>query len=206
MTVRFPCPNCGKSLRADSSEAGRKGSCRACGSTFVVPATSPVTPPAAEPTAPPQQAATAPLLVQSRPIHQEDLVDMTAMVDVVFFLLIFFLVTSTQVLQSAIRLPSAEARQSSDGKMQTIADYESNEDYVVVRIEPDDRLLVDDVEVLSEQDLRVKLRETRTRDNPPSGILVVGHADATHGAAVQVFDAAADLGIQNVRLSVEDDS
>jgi biopolymer transport protein ExbD len=188
MTVRFPCPSCGKSLRADSSEAGRKGSCRACGSTFVVPATS------------------APLIVQSRPIHQEDLVDMTAMVDVVFFLLVFFLVTSTQVLQSAIRLPSAEARQSSDGKMQSIADYESNEDYVVVRIEPDDRLLVDDVEVLSEQDLRVKLRETRTRDNPPSGILVVGHADSTHGAAVQVFDAAADLGIQNVRLSVEDDS
>lgn len=200
--IRFACPNCGKSLKAPLTEVGRKGACRACGAKFTVPLpeTAPV-----EALEPKKQSAHAPFK-KARLEPPEELVDMTAMVDVVFFLLIFFLVTSIQALQSSIRLPSAEARQSAEGKLETVADYESNEDYVVVRIEPDDRLLVDDVEVSSEQELRIKLREARSRDNPPNGLLVVGHADASHGAAVQVFDAASDVGMENVRLSVEDDS
>lgn len=206
MLVRFPCPNCGKWLKADSAEAGRKGSCRACGSKFVVPDHNVEARPKDAETEPLQATAAGASFVKSQPIAVEDLVDMTAMVDVVFFLLIFFLVTSIQALQAAINLPSPEARASADGKMQTAADYESNEDYVVVRIEPDDRMLVDDEEVLSEQDLRAKLRAARSRAHPPNGILVIGHADASHGAAVQAFDAAADVGMENVRLSVEDDS
>ena len=38
----------------------------------------------------------------------EDLIDMTAMVDIVFFLLIFFLVTSMQSLESVINLPAPQ--------------------------------------------------------------------------------------------------
>ncbi len=197
MSVRFNCPSCGKSLRADASEAGRRGLCSRCGTTFVVPG--------AELHERGKVDSAQPPLIQSRPIHVEDLIDMTAMVDVVFFLLIFFLVTSIQSLQSSIKLPSAEASKSAQGELQSIADYESDASYVVVRIEPDDRMLVDDEEVYSEQELRVKLREARSSDNPPNGLLVVGHADATHGAAVKAFDAASDVGMENVRLSVEDD-
>ena len=40
----------------------------------------------------------------------EDLVDMTAMVDIVFFLLIFFMVTSMQGLYSAISHSAAQSR------------------------------------------------------------------------------------------------
>ncbi|MDZ4781167.1 MAG: biopolymer transporter ExbD [Planctomycetia bacterium] len=197
MAIRFPCPTCGKSLRADATEAGRRGLCKRCGSTFTVPsATLHVKG---------QEQTSLTSLIKPRPIHVEDLIDMTAMVDVVFFLLIFFLVTSIQSLQSSIELPSPEASKSAQGELRNLSDYESNADYVVVRIEPDDRMLVDDQEVYSEQELRSKLREARASDHPPSGLLVVGHADASHGAAVKAFDAAADVGLKNVRLSVEDD-
>lgn len=194
MFVRFTCPKCGKPLKADAAEAGRRGLCRGCGSTFTVPS---AVPPARE------SAAPAPL-VNPRPVHMEDLIDMTAMVDIVFFLLIFFLITSIQSLQSSIELPSPEASKSAQGELRTLQDYESNADYVIVRIEPDDRMLVDSQEVYSEQELRSKLREARESESPPNGILVVGHADASHGAAVKAFDAAADVGMQNVRLSVEE--
>lgn len=200
--IRFACPNCGKSLKAPMTDVGRKGACRACGAKFTVPL--PETP--LEEVLEPKKTGPAAPFKKGHFESPEELVDMTAMVDVVFFLLIFFLVTSIQSLQSAIKLPSAEARESADGKMETVADYESNEDYVVVRIEPDDRMLVDDVEISSEQELRIKLREARARDKPPNGLLLIGHADASHGAAVQVFDAASDVGMENVRLSVEDDS
>lgn len=199
--IRFACPSCGKSLKAPMTEVGRKGACRACGAKFTVP--TPEAP--LEDITEPKQRGPAPFK-KSRLENPEELVDMTAMVDVVFFLLIFFLVTSIQALQSAIKLPAAEASQSTDGKMETVADYESNDNYVVVRIEPDDRLLVNNEEVSSEQELRIRLRELRSGDNPPNGMLVTGHADASHGAAVQVFDAASDVGMENVRLSVEDDS
>ena len=39
----------------------------------------------------------------------EDLVDMTAMVDIVFFLLIFFMVTSMQGTFSSIRMPAPDS-------------------------------------------------------------------------------------------------
>lgn len=197
MPVRFNCPSCGKSLRAEASEAGRRGVCSRCGAQFVVPGVE-LKLPATET---PERAP----FIRSRPIHVEDLIDMTAMVDIVFFLLIFFLVTSVQVLQSSINMPSPEASKSAQGEMETIEDYESNADYVVVRIEPDDRMLVNDDEVFSDQELRVKLRELRSAADPPNGLLVVGHADASHGAAVKAFDAASDVGMENVRLSVEED-
>jgi biopolymer transport protein ExbD len=184
------------------TDIGRRGACRACGAKFTVPAPDA---PLEEVVENGKSTVTA-AFKKSHLENPEELVDMTAMVDIVFFLLIFFLVTSITSLQSAIRMPSAEARQSSAGKMETAADYESNEDYVVVRIEPDDRMLVDDVEVASEQELRIKLREARARDNPPNGLLVIGDAEASHGAAVMVFDAASDVGMENVRLSVEDNS
>ena len=43
-----------------------------------------------------------------RPKH-EDLIDMTAMVDIVFFLLIFFLVTSMQSIEAVISIARAGA-------------------------------------------------------------------------------------------------
>ena len=50
-----------------------------------------------------------PLIPPHRP-HPDDLIDMTAMVDIVFFLLIFFLVTSLQALESVMNLPTAKAQ------------------------------------------------------------------------------------------------
>ncbi len=72
MLVRFPCPNCGKWLKADSAEAGRKGSCRACGSKFVVPDHNVEARPKDAETEPLQATAAAASFVKSQPIAVED--------------------------------------------------------------------------------------------------------------------------------------
>lgn len=206
MSVRFPCVQCGKKLKVDAASVGRSLLCPACGAKQTVP--NPASIPAemaAKPgtshsSDPPALAA----LLAPKSAHAEDLIDMTAMVDIVFFLLIFFLFTSMQAVQAVMDFPTPQARQGAAGKAQTIADYENDPDFITVRIEDDNSVWVEDEQVFGEQNLRVKLRSLREAGSGPRSLLVVGHADATHGTAVMVFDAGADAGLDDIRLSVQE--
>ncbi len=40
MSLQFPCPSCGKELRAPDAAAGKVGKCKACGASAVVPSRS----------------------------------------------------------------------------------------------------------------------------------------------------------------------
>ena len=130
-----------------------------------------------------------------------DLIDMTAMVDIVFFLLIFFLVTSMQSLESVLNLPTPQgpAAASAVAKTEDISDDPS---FVTVTIYDDDSVWVEDQEAFGDQDLRAKLREIRKQNRQITGMLVLGSADANHGAFVGVLDAAADAGLEELKFSV----
>jgi biopolymer transport protein ExbD len=132
------------------------------------------------------------------------LIDMTAMVDIVFFLLIFFLVTSMQALEAVINLPEPEASESASSNVQTVPDYANDPDYVVVTIDADDAVYVEDEEAMSEQDLRAKLR-VALREDDRKGMLIKGAGNATHGKFVMVLDAGADAGVQELLFSVDSD-
>ncbi len=206
MSVRIPCPQCGAALPA--SPAGAKVQCPACGHVVRVPRWQ------GEPAAEPPEAARPELadegsldpfgLMSNKSLHPEDLIDMTAMVDIVFFLLIFFLVTSMQSLAAVMDMPSAHAPQSAAGKARTIAEMQADPEFLVLRIEEDDSLWIDDEQIFGEQDLGAKLRSERNLDNERRSILVVGSADASHGASVLVFDACMDAGFDDIRLSVQE--
>ena len=128
---------------------------------------------------------------------------MTAMVDIVFFLLIFFLVTSMQSLESVINLPSPKASSSTAATTQP-NDYLNDPTFIVVTIDEDDIVYVEDEEVYGDQNLRAKLRELRREDADRTGMLVVGNPDATHGTLVGVLDAGADAGIKELLFSVNE--
>jgi biopolymer transport protein ExbD len=55
----------------------------------------------------PDAATLSPTLLRQKPGEAEDDIDITPMIDIVFLLLIFFLVTSTPDQESAVRLPEA---------------------------------------------------------------------------------------------------
>jgi len=145
----------------------------------------------------------------SRPtekIDPEELIDMTAMVDIVFFLLIFFLVTSMAGIHSSTPLPNPEARQQQGGAgPKTADDMSDDSDFIVVRINREDVVEVDGVTLSDLSDLPFRLRQLRNSGGGATGLLVVGHGLATHGTAVTVLDAGYDAEFEKVRLAVTDE-
>jgi biopolymer transport protein ExbD/DNA-directed RNA polymerase subunit RPC12/RpoP len=159
-------------------------------------------------TSPPPSAksrddATLLLPLRSQP---EDLIDMTAMVDIVFFLLIFFLVTSLQALESVMNLPTPQSGEPGVSTGKSVAELENDPNFITVRIEDDDSIWVENTQVFNDQELSLKLRTARQESNGPRSLLVVADADASHGTAVRVFDAGADAGVSGISLIVQERS
>ncbi|MGE3243076.1 MAG: biopolymer transporter ExbD [Pirellulales bacterium] len=197
--IRFNCPTCGKSLKAPEKLAGRPSKCTRCGTRLIVPAEGVVR---GDDDSPATEHAL--LLMPNKFGHAEDLIDMTAMVDIVFFLLIFFLVTSIQSLESVITLPSPKSSAGSTSATTEPNDYLNDPTFIVVTIDEDDIVYVEDEEVYGDQNLRAKLRAKRKEDPDRIGMLVVGNPEATHGTLVSVLDAGADAGIKELLFSVDE--
>jgi biopolymer transport protein ExbD len=210
MAIRFKCKLCGKTLSAPPKVAGRKLKCPYCRAEVVVPAAGEAAA-VAKNTAEPTPAADAqgtphsdhPMLLFSKKEKHGDLIDMTAMVDIVFFLLIFFMVTSMQPLEAVINLPTPQASNAAATSVQAVPDIENDPGYVVVTIDADDAVYVEDEEAMSEQDLRAKLRAA-LKDGQREGMLIKGNGDATHGKFVMILDAGADAGVKEMLFSVEE--
>jgi biopolymer transport protein ExbD len=149
----------------------------------------------AAPFAPPQP---------NRPIF-EDLVDMTAMVDIVFFLLIFFMVTNMQDVFSSIAMPPPNPQKAASQGRRSMSDFEKDTEYIIVRIDRDNTIWLDGAEVPSEQDLLMQLRSAREGAAVPNKMLVLGSGDAKHGTVVMVLDAGNHVGMEEVQLAVEEE-
>jgi biopolymer transport protein ExbD len=139
-------------------------------------------------------------------INVEELIDMTAMVDIVFFLLIFFLVTSMKAIDSTVPMPTPDPQKAAAREPKPLSDLESDNEYIVVHIDKNDRITVNDIGVQNDRDLLFRLRELRTSGDRPDKMLVVGHGDATHGTAVMIMDTGREAGIEHVRLAVADEA
>ena len=135
----------------------------------------------------------------------EDLVDMTAMVDIVFFVLIFFMSTSMQGVYSSINMPAPEAQKVASQGRRSVADFEKA-DFVIVRIDRDNTIWLNDREIPSEQELLVQLRAVRQGSSSANKMLVLGNSEAKTGTVVMVLDAGMEAGMDDMQLAVDDES
>lgn len=210
MTIRFACPQCGKQYRVPESSGGRTAACSGCGAKLTVP--PPLRQPAVETpdtgdtgeTETPEQSAYAPLQYSEKKLMSQDLVDMTAMVDIVFFLLIFFLVTSMGGVASTISMPPPNPQKPGAQARRAVADYEA--DYLIVRIDRENAIWFEGEQINSEQELRLRIKSARQNANSPNKMLVLGSGEAYHGTVVMVLDAGYGAGLEDVRLAVKDES
>ena len=154
----------------------------------------------------PAAHAESSLVPPFKKLDVEELIDMTAMVDIVFFLLIFFLVTSMHALDSTIPMPAPDPQKGAAREPRSVATIDADDSYIVVRIDRNDKISVEGSEVRSDRDLIFKLRDLRLGAAHPEKLLVVGHGDATHGTVVMVLDAGRELGMDQVRLTVQDEA
>ncbi|WP_425618507.1 ExbD/TolR family protein [Anatilimnocola sp. NA78] len=144
-------------------------------------------------------------LIQPKHTVHEDLIDMTAMVDIVFFLLIFFLTTSMGALQAVMNMPKPESATEKRGS-RSLAEMQNDNETLIVKIQDDNSIWVDEEEVYSDHDLVIKLKAAVSEAaGTPLAMVVVGNADANHGTAVRVFDAGAAAGVGSISLLVQDD-
>lgn len=200
MTIHFSCPLCGKKLSASDSLIGRERTCPKCRAKIKVPKTSTSRATDAEKE---DGRSSHGVMPSHGEEHEEDLVDMTAMVDIVFFLLIFFMTTSLASVQSVIGLPTPQTSTPS-ANAQVVPDLANDPSFIAVAIEADDSVWVEDEQVFGPQSLRVKLRDLRKRDFQPTGMIVTGNPEASHGTLVMVLDAGVDAGMEDLRFSVSE--
>lgn len=122
---------------------------------------------------------------------QNSEIDMTPMLDIVFIMLIFFIVTASSVKESGINVnrPSAQTAEK-DVK-----------GHIVVSIKPSGEIWIDKQAV----DIRA-VRATITRlhaENPLGSVIIAADREAKTHALIQVMDKIRLAGISNASIATE---
>lgn len=205
--ISFHCPKCHQKLKAPDERAGHSTRCPQCREQLTIPEKAVevrervVVKEKFE-----EEVNDGPLSRPSTKINQEELIDMTAMVDIVFFLLIFFLVTSMSTIQSSAPLPRPEAQNEEGGASSQHQEKPPNDsNSIVVKIGKDDSIEIDGVPFRDVADVAIRFRQLRQVEGTDASMLIIGHGDATHGAAAAILDAGYEAGINRLRLAVVDD-
>ncbi len=206
MAEAFRCPHCQHRLKMPREQTAQVMRCPHCDAPISFALESPRIANSG-PADRDHVVADAPEAPISRPgqkIDHEDLIDMTAMVDIVFFLLIFFLVTSMSAIQSSAPLPRPESQDDENGAgaQQQLEDPQKDSNAIVVKINKDDSIEIDGVPYRELSDLVIRLRQLRTSLGADASLLIVGHGDASHGTAVSVLDSGYEVGFDRLRLAV----
>lgn len=123
-------------------------------------------------------------------------VELTPLIDVVFLLLIFFMVSTTFIreTQLQITLPesSGELQEVEPGTIEIVVDRGG--DYAV-----NERLLVN-----SEKSTLVRaLREVMDPDAPSPLVVITADAMAAHQSVVRAMDAAGTVGLTRVSITTQ---
>ena len=122
--------------------------------------------------------------------QEEGEIDLTPMLDVVFIMLIFFIVTATFVKEIGIDVNSPD-------KNQNIQDADKKS--IVVKISSRDRIEIRgrNVDIRS---VRANIERLHAED-PEAPVVVQPHPDSTSEVMIQVMDSARQAGVYNVSIA-----
>ncbi|WP_114416396.1 ExbD/TolR family protein [Marinospirillum perlucidum] len=128
-----------------------------------------------------------------RQITEPVQVNITPLIDVVFLLLIFFMIT-TQFPDQQLNLQLPEST--------TANPVEATDPRPVFRLAlfAGGGMQLDDQEI-ADQDALIQALQQRLEENPEPALLIRAEEDTTHQQLVQVLDTARLLGIQRLRIA-----
>lgn len=129
--------------------------------------------------------------ISTQQTEQDASVDITPMLDVVFIMLIFFIVTATFVKLSGIEV---DAPQASTAVVQEKAN-------ILIAIDANDKVWINRREV----DLRA-LRPNIERlhaENPKGMVVIQADKESRNDTLVQVMDASRKAGVYNIALAAD---
>jgi biopolymer transport protein ExbD len=124
---------------------------------------------------------------------QGEAIDLTPMLDVVFIMLIFFIVTA-----SFIKLPGVEVNK---------VDTDTAENYkkvgILVAVSDNNEIWIDKKRVETTA-LKINLQRL-FNENPKGGMVIQADNESNIEVVAKVADVATDIGIRPVAISVEQD-
>ena len=216
MNIRFACPQCGHRLKADASAAGSRAMCTKCRSVVTIPSADAAHAAAGETSSGDGSPAATfldpvrtdtPLrigptaIVGRREPLSDDEIDMTPMIDVVFQLLIFFMITAAFALQKSLPVPVPQTTSNAPQ-----AGAPDDQDAITVRIDADDSLWVEGAQAVSRQDLIAKLRKLRGGSGGRRTLLVSADPECSYESVVTALDAGSAAGMEEVEWVTDEDT
>jgi biopolymer transport protein ExbD len=132
----------------------------------------------------------------SRGGHHEATVELTPLIDVVFLLLIFFMVSTTFIRETQLKIDLPEA----SGELQEIEN-----DFIEITVDQlgdyavNDRLLVNN----ELRTLLNALTEVIQERGETGRVIVTADANASHQAVVRAMDAAGRVGLTRISITTK---
>ena len=125
--------------------------------------------------------------------EEENEINLTPMLDVVFIMLIFFIVTASFIKEAGIQVARPDA--PTGEKQENAA--------ILVAISPNDEIWIDRREV-EPKNLRTHIERLHA-ENPKGGLVIQADEDSTNEMLVVVMEAAKQVGVVNVAIATETD-
>jgi biopolymer transport protein ExbD len=123
--------------------------------------------------------------------EEESVIDMTPMLDIVFIMLIFFIVTTSFVKESGITVSRPSAQTAAEDKKGNI----------MVAIKPNGEIWIDK-RAVDIRSVRANIEKLKA-ESPESGVVLQADTDSRTGILVKVMDQVRMAGITNISIAAE---
>ena len=130
--------------------------------------------------------------LMSRGEKEEGGIDITPMLDVVFIMLIFFIVTATFVKQAGVDVDKPAAYTA----------MQQDKASILIAIDANDKIWVDRKPVLAQALLSII--ERLHAENPKGSVVIQADRMSSNEALVEVLDAASRAGVSAVAIAAND--
>lgn len=122
---------------------------------------------------------------------EESSIDMTPMLDIVFIMLIFFIVTTSFVKESGVTVSRPSAQTAAEDKKGNI----------MVAIKPTGEIWIDK-RAVDVRSVRANIEKLKA-ESPESGVVIQADTDARTGILVQVMDQIRLAGVTNISIAAD---
>ncbi|MCW8911427.1 MAG: biopolymer transporter ExbD [Gammaproteobacteria bacterium] len=129
-----------------------------------------------------------------KPDHRDDIeLNLTPLIDVVFLLLIFFMVSTTFDKQAKLKIVLPEA---------TAAAEQTNDNAVVIGIDSKGSFFINDRQLVNTQAKTLKLALMKiVGDNKDVPLVIRADAKTPHASVVKAMDVAAQLNLTQMSIA-----
>ena len=128
---------------------------------------------------------------KAKPADNEGAIDLTPMLDVVFIMLIFFIVTASFIKEAGIDVNRPDA----------ITAAKKPKAAILIAVDPNSEVWMEGNK-LDVRQVKNKIVQMRA-DNPEGSVVIQADEEATADVIIDVMDAARAAGVFDVALSTE---